>query len=839
MATTLLSVLLVGYLPGAMTFRLPVARRDRRAALPAEERVFWAVVLSVAWSLIVTLLLAAFERYRFERLLILSLALCVALLLLARRGLSFRGSAPSPTWSALIPLAIIAAGLWLYFPPAEYVMGGKDPGVYLNAGIQIAQRGALVIHDDTIDAVPPFARDLFLPGGVVRFMGFFVRRVGDDAVISQFPHLYPASIAIGYGLNGLSGARQAVGVWAVLGLLAVYFVGVRLFGRLTAIGGVVLLAVNVVTIWYARYPNAEVVMQALLFASMLATTHALIDDDRFFGPVAGWLLGLLLCLRIDAALAIVACLGALMAARYTGRSVGPGFFATLVPTAAVTLWYLLAVMERYSRLPVAAARDIVTAPLIAIACVAAVVAWRGAHVAWMQRLVVRTLPLVLVVTLSSAGVYAYTWRVPSGRLALHDALALQMYGWYVTPGALLAALAALAIVVPRVFWRDPVVFGVAGLYSAFVFYKIRIVPEHFWMTRRFLPIILPATMLLVAAMAARVTSPWRRAAPPDRAVGRQWPSWPRRWQRALAAAGTLALLSPLGWSYWVTSRPVRHHVEYAGLIPRLEQLAARFDPRDLVIVESRNSSDAHVLALPLAYIYARHVLVLASPRPDRWRLAEFLARARQRFREIYFVGSGGTDLLSPRIAAQPITRVRFDVPEYDSPYNAYPAGVRRKYFDLGLYRLVLPEMAATAAGLALTIGDWDDLFVLRFHDRERHGRTGQPFRWSRDVSYIMLAGIPPHPRSLTIWMSDGHRPPSASKARVSVAIDDHVLGEIAPEREVSPFTLTLPSGLLGDLRSRADPPRLRLQVPTWNPRKTIGIPDDRELGVMVARVEVK
>ena len=47
-----LSFLTVGWLPGAVLFRLPIADRDRRAALPAEERVYWAVVLSIATSAI-------------------------------------------------------------------------------------------------------------------------------------------------------------------------------------------------------------------------------------------------------------------------------------------------------------------------------------------------------------------------------------------------------------------------------------------------------------------------------------------------------------------------------------------------------------------------------------------------------------------------------------------------------------------------------------------------------------------------------------------------------------------------------------------------------------------
>ncbi|MCE2541609.1 MAG: hypothetical protein J4G16_14905, partial [Acidobacteria bacterium] len=64
-----LIVLLVAYLPGAVLFRCPLARRALRAGLPAEERLFWAVVISVALSTSTALLLAAAGSYSIERLL--------------------------------------------------------------------------------------------------------------------------------------------------------------------------------------------------------------------------------------------------------------------------------------------------------------------------------------------------------------------------------------------------------------------------------------------------------------------------------------------------------------------------------------------------------------------------------------------------------------------------------------------------------------------------------------------------------------------------------------------------------------------------------------------------
>ena len=84
-------------------------------------------------------------------------------------------------------------------------------------------------------------------------MGFFIQEPSSGAVVGQFPHLLPASIAIGYGIDGLTGARRAIGAWAVLGIVAVYLAGARWLNRTAAAAAAALLALNVIEVWYGRY----------------------------------------------------------------------------------------------------------------------------------------------------------------------------------------------------------------------------------------------------------------------------------------------------------------------------------------------------------------------------------------------------------------------------------------------------------------------------------------------------------------------------------------------------------------------------------------------------------
>jgi hypothetical protein len=825
----LIQLLIIAWLPGAVLFRLPVADRDKRAALDAEERLFWAVILSLGVSLSIALALAAAHRYSFGRLQMADAGVAALAAAASRFRLRLGPAARRPGLTALLPLTLVVLGLLHFFPPSEYIMGGKDPGTYINEGIQIAQRGAIVVNDPVVASVPAFARELFFPiswhAGVysLRFMGFFIRNPDTGATVGQFPHLFPVSIAIGYGLDGLTGARRAVGVWATLGLLAVYFVGARLVGRTAAWAAAALLTLHVIQVWFGRYPNAEVVMQALLFAALLANARAHVDDDRFFAPVAGALLGLLLFLRIDAVLGIAGVVTALALSVLAGGRVRPSFLTALAITGSLAVAYLVGPMRSYFDLPIifinTLSREqyllLTLAVLLTLGALAG-----GARLPALGAYVRRVLPTALTVVAIAAAIYALYFRQPNlTSLAARDAYALRTFvQFYLTLPGFLAALVGLALVARRSFWRDPALFLTVASFSWFFFYKIRIVSDHFWMTRRFLPVILPGALLFAAAAALGARGGSRVA-------------------RAVRAAVGVVFIVLLAVQYGRATHPISHHVEYAGLIPRLEALAGSIGDRDLLIVESRNASDTHVLALPLAYIYDRKVLVLANPRPDKSVFATFLEWARTRYDRVLFMGGGGTDLLSRSWSATPLASERFQIPEYDAPVDAYPRFVRQKEFDYSLYALTPPDPDEPSRPFDLDVGYRDDLHVVRFHAKEVS--EGHTFRWSRDASYISLTNISPNSRDVVVWLSDGGRPAAAGPTDVTVALEDQPLGTVRVTTGFKPYTFAIPPELAEKIAVDRRTAQLKISTTLWNPEQVLGTPDPRLLGVMVDRVAVK
>ncbi len=825
----LLQLLAVAWLPGAVLFRIPFADRARRAALPAEERAYWTVVLSLAISLSLVLALAALHRYSFTRLVIADLLIAGALLVLARFDLRLGPTAPRPGLALCLPLALALLGAWRFVPPSEYIIGGKDPGVYVNSGIQIAQRGALVVHDPVVAAVPAFARDLFFPRDknrtryvAPRFMGFYILDPDSGAVVSQFPHVYPASIAIGYGLRGLTGARWVFGFWGVLGLLSVYFLGARLLGRPAAAAAAALLALNVVQVWWSRYPNADIVMQAMLFGALLANARAHVDDDPFFAPVAGTLLVLLLFLRFDAVLAVGSVIAALALGLVAGHRVRWTFWVPLATGCALCLGYLMGPMREYFELPRVFIANLPWWQYVALgaggAGLLALLAIGRRSPARSGR-IVALFPTVLSVVVVALALYALTARQPGGKLTDYDAFALRTFGqYYFTVAALIAALVGYVLIVRRLFWRDPAFIITLTAFSLFFFYKIRIVPEHFWASRRFLPMILPGGLLLVAA--AALTGVRGRSL----------------FTRAIRGPIGVVFLALLATQYARAARPVVEHVEYAGIIPRLEALAAQLGDDDLLIVESKDAgSDVHVLALPLAYTYARAVLVLSNAAPDKVMFAAFLDQARAHYRRVLFLGGGGTDLLSSRWSVAPVSSDRFQVPEYESARNAFPRYVRQKEFDYSVYAFGPPAARRDAGDLDVGIND--DLNVVRFHAKESSG--GRTFRWSQRQSFVLVDGLRDSSRSLSIWMNDGGRPSAAPAADVTVLIGDRILATVRVTSGFNEYVVPIPADLAAAAAAAGEPVRMTLRTSTWNPQVMLGTSDDRDLGVMVDRVAVR
>ena len=184
-----------------------------------------------------------------------------------------------------------------------------------------------------------------------------------------------------------------------------------------------------------------------------------------------------------------------------------------------------------------------------------------------------------------------------------------------------------------------------------------------------------------------------------------------------------------------------------------------------------------------------------------------------------------------------MSREHARIPHYDRTLDAYPNGAVNWEFDYSIYELLVEPLPP--GPFDLDVGGDDDLQVLRMHPRTLNER-GVTYRWTTPASIVWVAGTLPEAREITLYMSNGGRPDAADVAEVRVSFADQVLGTVTvSDDRFRPYSLAIPSDLAQTVAADPGAAELRLDTVPWVPLDVLGIPDQRELGVMLDRVEVR
>ncbi len=318
-----LAALVLFLVPGLLFLACLPARERRR--LPPDEALFLTVAISLAGAAWVALLLAELGRFHVltAALVIAVVALGVATLGRRRLGWPLRWG----SWRQWPPaLALLLLACVLQARPGEYLFGGRDPGTYVNAMALIGRTGGIVYTDPAVLALPRESVSLFYrepdkPGDFEwgRFMGFPLERPETGRVLPEFFHLFPAFGAYLFQTMGIKGALATPPVFGILATLAVYFALRRLIGAWPAWLASLLLATNVLQVWFARFPVSELASQFLTFLGLLALLRFEAGRARAWGALAGALFGLSLLVRIDSLLIVLPLLAWVLIRAAEGR----------------------------------------------------------------------------------------------------------------------------------------------------------------------------------------------------------------------------------------------------------------------------------------------------------------------------------------------------------------------------------------------------------------------------------------------------------------------------------------------------------------------------------------
>lgn len=824
--------------PGLVVLLL-LPERERRA-LQLDEALFLSVALSVGFASWLGLLLAELGRFSLVSAATLLGGAAALAVLLRRHQLGWPFERPV-RWSAQAPaLAVLALAVWLQARPSQYIVGGRDPGAYVASMALIARTGGILYTDPAVVAIPAPDVEVFFRNpdrqdfSFARFMGFDLERPSSGRVVPQFFHLLPAFGAYLFQAMGIKGALATPPLLAILGTLAVFLALRRLLGAPAALLGSLLLGLNVIQVWFARYPVSEPFSQLLVFLALLAVALFEERGAPAFAAIGGAALGLTLLVRVDSVLVVVP-LGLYVwlrraEGRFTWKALAPllGGFGLLAGHAALHAARFASkyvediASRRYWRQPEWVWGALATAGLLALAT-ARPLGRRGLPWLLRHQAAVKGAAMAVVVALAA---YAYFLRPPLsawaggdgnapgsasahasllqalgfGRLAAHDAQSFYRLGWFVSPLGLLLGVLGLLLAIRD--FRDRLLLPllVTLSFAGFYFYKIRVWNDYYFALRRFVPVVLP--MLLAFVALALVTLAARGRA-----------------RRVLAAALALGL----ALSYAADTRRIAGHVDWRGSVDFVREISRRFTPDDIVIFEQPRS--IHLLSLPLWSSYGVNVLELARFNPDPEQLRHLVRSWRGRFKNIYFVHTYSTDLCG--LFLQRVGDYGFKTLEWERSYDRPPRRPETRALYFTVSRVLLPEELQLPALDELDVGGSDDFQVSGFFDKE--GGGDRTYRWSGHCGTIYLPGARGG-ETLSLTASIGRRP---DEPEVRVSLSGVAIGSFHPSHAWSEYRLRLPEPL------PPGAPLLRLDVKAFRPKNVDPRSEDtRDLGVMIDRVKL-
>jgi len=413
--------------------------------------------------------------------------------------------APSTDNIFLFVLLLFAALLYGLFP-TYYLLGGRDPGLYLLFSVHIANTGGLILD-------LPVLRELHeIYGDAIR-LGFpgiysaYARGLSDNPaeLIPQFMHLFPSIGAIFYQFAGIEGLVRTNAVIAVFALWAFFMVARRLAEPPAALLATLALALNAAFIWNARITLTEALAVAFLFSGLYLLMRAFDLRSAFWAAASGAILGLALLNRVDSALNVLIILGAVGVAFFRPGDFRPVVLPLMVAYLGFSTWgfidgYVHTFPYFYDLWMMGSLKGLVYlnygVPALAILAFALRTQWPLKRVD--QTALVEGLLKGAVVLLGAWMLFAwFLWP------AFDDGFNARSIGelaWYVTPVMFALFLYGLWNAISMKA-RHPIVVPliVIGICVLFLFtWRPSITPDHIWASRRWVPQVIPMLILFAA-----------------------------------------------------------------------------------------------------------------------------------------------------------------------------------------------------------------------------------------------------------------------------------------------------------------------------------------------------
>lgn len=781
---------------------------------PRGAQWFLAIPLSVPFTSISAFALGAAGKFSMPGLLILDVVISGVLWMFPTR-------APKPFLAMLdqkfcAAMAILfAAFLFYYSPPFEYFLGGRDPGIYVVDGIRIARTGSITAQDPLIGTLDARYRTLFFSEKVpLRYMGFQMEKENYGTVVANFFHLFPLWEAVFFLLFGVHGM-----LWATPFLACCLLSGVAMLVRLTqgeaeGVGSFLLLGANPIFLWFSRFPNSEMIAGALVFLGFVFLEGYRRGSTLRAGVFGSLFLALAFWARVDAALLGIPFFLMLAFLWMDGAPIRPLIVLLLLYAAVLGIHFAYIAQTNPDYLSgtfynLRFKTSKVETALAVLAIAIASLAYAGRKFKISQH------PLsgqILAAVFAAVLLYAYFVRpyYPATNLGSPNAGAMLALGWYFTHPVVLLALAGLILYAysfRAIHWG---LFSATILYAALYFYRIRADAEHYWMLRRYLPVICPAVAFFSLFAIRRIL---QRIGP----------------LRKYASGIIVSVSVLLACWYIYDSRDIHRHNEFRGSFHFVEDLAKRLGPQDLLILGSRDANDLHIVGPMLSYYFGKNVLQFRNATPD---LALLAGLVRSWKGTVYFAGAGNTNLASAEFSLVPVEDLHFDTPVFDEIYHQRPRAALSKTFQFGWYRI---ENGPPADPYFVDIGKYDDGSITGFHLKESYARVS--YRWTNGLGHVFFPPSKDALHSVILQMNPGPWVPGMPRVHVKIYANSMLLVDLVLLNGYNTYEVAVPAAIQAQLTGV--PVEIQIESKSWIPKRVLNLPDLRRVGVIVDWIRLK
>ena len=717
-----LAVLLLVLLPG-VAFWLLMGSRAQITLRGLEALFLWLLVglATVSW---LALTLAELEIFSLP--LLVGLVIGVTILLVGfgwQRGYRWRSLRQLAWgWPDLVVGLLLIIAVFLSGRPSEYIVGGRDHGVYVNTGIHIAKTGAILVYDEEITAVPEALRPVLVwpetrpyqagfPGPWSegqRLSGLTIRDTDVGIYLPHAFHLYPALIAVFFAAGGVPLALLTTMILALLGSLAIYLSTTRLFGQPIGLLTLLLLTFSVTQVWFTGYPTAEIMVQFFFWGGLFSLLLLLESGDRATAVLAGASFGLLSLAKLDTVL-IPVLLGIAFVYLWLRQQFRPSYWwgiAVYLILNLQALWHasFIATIYFLDHLIRSILPTFLADPLVAAASnYPYPMDWLSRLLAanWLA-LLLGVLGLIVVTALLRYGrnlsgralnwlfQHPKRWQiglpVGIGLLVLGTAVtsqisepplpfiseqAFQLTRLYLTRAGLLAGGLGLLMLIYQAETTAVriALFILLGNVAPLYLLGAGTALDHFWVVRRFVPLAFPAFIM-----------------------GMAWLIWflrPRGrlpWPAGIVPLGLLLLLLA---GFGQHLRAIAGVVEYDGLTNELSALAEQFPEDAVLLLETQ--TPAQILDLPLWFLFDQTVFTIRTEVRDDPALQTAVATWQANGRSVYWIAVNGA---TPPVWTQGQAQLAFsqslDLPLMEMPQDHIPVTLNNFQVSLDVYQILQP-----------------------------------------------------------------------------------------------------------------------------------------------------